>query len=115
MTLGQRSYRWKRHSKQRLEASLPCYQAHADRHEGHGLAAEQVLGGVVLLRAEEAKVDADEHADAQQAAEEGVIGPSEAQLLQLIARERRAVDRHSGLERSVRERERVQQNSNRRI
>lgn len=66
----------------------PCYQAHADRHEGHGLAAEQVLGGIVLLRAEEAEVDADEHADAQQTAKKSVIGPSEGQLLQLIAREK---------------------------
>lgn len=66
----------------------PCYQAHTDRYEGHGLAAKQVLSGVVLFRAEEAEVDADEHADAQQTAKESIIGPPEGQFLQLMAREK---------------------------
>jgi len=66
---------------------LPRYQAHADREEGHGLAAEEVLGGVVLLGAEEAEIDTDENADDQQASEQGVVGPSESEFLQLVARE----------------------------
>lgn len=74
----------------------PRYQAHADWDEGHGLAAEQVLGSIVLLRTEEAEIDADEHADAQQTTEEGIIGPSKGKLLQFMFREERVRSIDSG-------------------
>jgi len=62
----------------------PGYEAHANRKKGHGFAAEQIFSSIILFRAEEAKVNADKDADAQQTSEQNVVGPSESEFLQFL-------------------------------
>lgn len=81
-----------------IHVKSPGYEAHANRKKGHGFAAEQILGSIVLFRAEEAKVNTDENADAQQTTEQDVVGPSEGEFLQLVTRKKRfrAIGDHPG-------------------
>jgi len=62
----------------------PGYEAHANRKKGHSFAAEQIFNSIVLFRTEEAKVNANENADAQQTSEQNVVDPSEGKFLQFL-------------------------------
>lgn len=83
---------------QKTHVKSPGYEAHANRKKRHGFAAEQILGSIVLFRAEETKVNAYENTDSQQTTEQNVVGPSEGEFPQLVTRKKRfrTIGDHSG-------------------